>query len=346
MRKMYLLFFVGLISLVHCQKSKNGQQEEKAIPVTFSPVVQREVAPPIRTSGRIASSEQMKLSFKIGGIIDALHVDEGISVQKGEILAVLKQDEIEAQVRLARSGFEKAQRDFSRVQNLHADSVATLEQLQDAKTGLDVAESQLRIAEFNLEHARIVAPANGRILKKLAEGNELVSQGHPVYVLGREGQKLVRVGVTDTDIIRLQLGDSAAVELDAYKGVRFPATVTEIGGAPDPMNGTFEVELSLRPRPLNKKLVDGFFARVHIYPSKGDLCHIIPFEALVEADGDVAFVYHAGPDNRAKKEMVQIHHLIDGEVAVSQGLDNVDRVITHGAAYLKEGSLILPSEQQ
>ncbi len=345
MRTTILLFCAGLILFIQCQKSENGPFAEKAIPVTFADVTKRDVAPAIRTSGRLSSSEQMKLSFKIGGIIDVLHFNEGISVRKGDVLAALKQDEIDAQVRLARSGFEKAQRDYHRAENLHADSVATLEQLQDARTGMDVTESQLHIAEFNLEHARITAPADGRILLRLAEENELIAPGHHVYVFGGGGQDwLVRVGVTDSDVVRLHLGDSASVFLDAYKDLRFPARVTEIGGAPDPLNGTFGVELILHSNA--NKLVDGFFARVQIYPSQTESCFVVPFEALVEADGDHAFVFSPGPDNRAVKVSVRIHHLLDGEVAIATGLENVDRVVTQGAAYLKEGTLLFLSDNQ
>lgn len=339
MRRHYFFILGVFIILAGCRSKKDDAPMDRAIPVRTVRVEQKELSRPIHTSGRLSSSTEMKLSFKIGGIIEKLFGEGGERVEEGQILAALKLDEIQAQVTLARSAFEKAKRDHGRVKNLYADSVATLEQLQDAETGMEVARSQLAIAEFNLKHSSIVAPENGRILKKLAEKNELVGPGHPVYFFGTGGREwLVRVGVVDQDVVRLSLGDSALVTFDAYRGVAFPGIVVEIAGAPDPMNGTFEVELTIQQGKY--RLVNGFIARVDIFPSQKKWLHVIPFEAIVEADGNKASVFQPCPEDRARKLPVTIEYLMDDRVAVSRGLENVECVITEGSAYLRDGASI------
>lgn len=339
MHRSYFFVLGVFIVLTGCRSKKDEAPLDQAVPVRTVPVVQKELSRPIHTSGRLSSSAEMKLSFKIGGIIEKLFVEEGERVEEGQMLAALKLDEIQAQVTLARSGFEKAKRDYERVKNLYADSVATLEQLQDAETGMDVARSQLAIAEFNLKHSSIVAPEDGRILKKLAEKSELVGPGHPVYFFGTGGREwLVRVGVTDQDIVRLSRGDSALVAFDAYRDVKFPGTVVEMAGAPDPMNGTFEVELRIQQGKY--RLVNGFIARVDLFPSQKKWLYVIPLEAIVEADGNRASVFQPDPGNRVRKLPVTIEYLMNDRVAVSRGLENVEFVITEGSAYLRDGASV------
>jgi multidrug efflux system membrane fusion protein len=339
MKKDLMLFIISLAALTSCKSPNHKKHSDQTIPVRLTRVEKRLLSRPIRTSGLLSSSAEMKLSFKIGGIIEKLDVDEGDYVEKGQILAALKLDEIQSQVKLARKGFEKTERHYQRAKNLYADSVATLEQLQDAETGMEVARSHLNIAEFNLEHSKIIAPENGRILKRLAEKNELIAPGYPVFIFGTVGHDwIVRVGVTDQDVVHLTLGDSASVSFDAYEGVSFPAKVREIAGAPDPMNGIFEIELLLRQNQY--KLINGFIARVEIFPEKKKPVCLIPFDALVEADGKQSFVFLPSDDGKAIKQPITIAYLTNHKVAVSQGLENVNHLISDGASYLKEGAYI------
>jgi len=327
---------LGLVLVTACQKdSKNGSMKQ-SVPVRTAAVTVHDLSEAVRTSGFLSSEAQTKLSFKTGGIVDRLYAKEGERVRKGQVLAALKLDEIRAMVEQAKNGYEKAERDFSRAQNLYEDSVATLEQVQDARTGLNVAKSNLEIAEFNLNHSRIEAPSDGRILKRLAEENELIGPGYQAFLFGTDGTAwVVKAGVIDRDAVRLNLGDSASVVFDAFPGQRFAGTIRTMAGAPDPTSGLFEVEIDVRKGPHN--FINGLFADAEIFPSAKRKYRMIPFEALVEATGLVGSVYTVSKDSLARKIPVTIGFLTERTVAVEKGLENVDRVITEGSAYLDEG---------
>src|SRR5262245_23208964 len=93
----------------------------------------------INASGQFTTDDEAMLSFKTGGVIERIFVKEGDAMRKGQMLTTLNLTEINAQVQQAQLAYEKAKRDYQRTMNLHNDSVATLEQLQNAKTGLDLA---------------------------------------------------------------------------------------------------------------------------------------------------------------------------------------------------------------
>lgn len=333
-----MVSMIPLLIWLNCNSKANEIQSQEKVIVKTAPVRLQDISFPIHTSGRLASKTEMKLSFKVGGIIQKIFVDEGQTLKKGQILATLDLSEINAKVIQARSGFEKTKRDFERVKRLYADSVATLEQMQDATTALEIARSNLKVAEFNLQHSAIYSPVDGKVLKRFVEVNELIGVGMPAFIFGSSGKDwIVRVGVADCDIIRIQLADSAVVSVDAYPDVKFPARISEIAEAADPMSGTFEVELSVDTK--NYKIISGFIAKVEIFPAKKQRLFIVPIESLIEGDGHNGFVYTLATNReKAKKIPVKVGFILEKEVAIVAGLENVNQVITDGASYLTDGA--------
>ncbi|MBD3234734.1 MAG: efflux RND transporter periplasmic adaptor subunit [candidate division Zixibacteria bacterium] len=332
-----LLTLIMSMIITACGGKDDAYQEEKAIPVEVADVEYKEFVVPVHTSGRLSVGKEMRLSFKTGGVIEAFRVDEGERVRKGQILASLKLDEVKAQAEMAESSLDKAERDLKRIRDLYADSVATLEQLQNAETALQVARSKAEIARFNLEHSVIKAPADGIVLKQLLEVNELVGAGTPVLYVGTtEDAWTVDTGVPDGDVVRLRLGDSAQVIFDAHPSTPVEAKVTEIAESPDPITGTYEVKLSLEP--TKNKLLSGFSAKVTIYPEPESPQYFVPIDALIQANGYGASVFAIDSSNRAKRVDVQVEKLLGDHVAISKGLEGTERVITLGASYVAEGS--------
>ena len=104
------------------------------------------------------------------------------------------------------------------------------------------------------------------------------------------------------------------------------------------MNGTYEVELTVEQG--EHKLVNGFIARADLYPSQTKPSYLIPFQALTEAEGEHAFVFQPLPDNTARRLPVVIDYLLDDKAVIAQGLVGIPSIITEGAAYLTDGSII------
>src|SRR5438128_12578851 len=175
-------FVILLLSLVLAACGRGGAvapHAGDAVVVRVAPVTVDRIAPPVTAPGTLGPKEEVTLSFKVGGVVSRIFVDEGRVVRAGDTLAELDLSEIDAAVVRARSAAEKAERDLTRAQRLYGDSVATLEQAQNAETGRDVARAELETATFNRRYAIIVAPAAGVILKRSAEPGELVQAGMP-----------------------------------------------------------------------------------------------------------------------------------------------------------------------
>ena len=333
--KMLLLAFLIIITGCKPVAVKEVVKIE-GVKVRMAPVVVKEISLSLRSGGVVATSEEVKLSFKTGGIVARTYFKEGDPVKQGQLMAELNMSEINAQVNQARNGSDKAQRDYDRAKNLYADSVATLEQMQNAETALDVSKSILEMARFNQSHSKIVAPKSGVILRQLVKENELVAPGYPVYALGISGKNwIIRTALSDRDIVKVNIGDSASVVIDAWPGEPFSATVSQINEASNPMTGTYEIELKLSE--TKNRLASGFIANIEIFPSQKMSYWLIPMASVVEADGRTGYVYEVTPAGTAKKVKVTIATLYGEQAAISGGLENMKEVVSDGVAYLTDG---------
>ncbi|MBC7885947.1 MAG: efflux RND transporter periplasmic adaptor subunit [Saprospiraceae bacterium] len=293
----------------------------------------------ISVMGIIMSESEAKPSFKTGGIIQRTYVKEGDMVRKGQLLAILKMDEINAQVRQAEEGLAKAERDMKRVQNLYTDSVATLEQYQNATTGYEVAGRTTEIARFNQNYSKVYAPISGKIVKQMMRTGEITGPGTPVFAIMGIGNKdwVIKTGLIDRDWARIGLNDKVKVEMDAYPGKIYDAYISNKSSVGSNASGTFDVDIKFRNQPVN--LAAGLTANTFISTNSKESFSVIPIEALVKSDGNTAYAYTI-VEGKAKKIVLKIAKLLGDKVAVSQGLDGIEEVVTIGSMYLEEGDKI------
>ena len=147
-----------LSALWSCGSKEKAENltDSKTVPVKLAEVEQKQLATEIKGAGLLNSSREARLSFKTAGIIQKIYVEEGDKVRKGQLLATLNLTEINLQVAQYKEGVEKAKRDFQRAENLYKDSIATLEQKQNAETALRMAQQNLDIAKYNQNFSAIL----------------------------------------------------------------------------------------------------------------------------------------------------------------------------------------------
>ncbi len=296
---------------------------------------------PIYAIGHVASDEEVKLSFKIGGIISGLSADEGDYVKQGTQLASMRTTEIDAQVLKAQRALEKARRDLNRAQKMHREQAATLENVQDLTTLAEVSKADLDIAQFNQKYAKITSPVNGRILRKLAENEELVSPGQPIFIIASsQKSQVVKVSLSDRDITQINYGDKAKIFFDAFSKDTFEGSILQISESSDPRTGTFEVDIKVDRR--GKRLRNGYIGRVEILPRQITSYYKIPIDALVEGEGDLltVFIPEKG-DSIAYEIGLKPDFIGENYFTVKRSEDLVlNRVITSGAPYLLDKDVI------
>jgi RND family efflux transporter MFP subunit len=294
----------------------------------------------IISTGLLTTESEARLAFKIGGIVDKVLVNEGQSFKKGQLLSTLKVTEINAQVDQAKLALEKAKRDYARVDNLYKDSVATLEQWQNAKTGLDLALKAIESISFNQQFASIHAPASGFVTSKMSNEGEVVEPGTPVLSINTtEGNNwILKAGITDSEWTAISVNQKAEVILDAFPKKQFTAFVYRKLMVADQASGSFQIELKIAFN--TERPAVGMFGTAKILAGGSNKAITIPHEALIQADGDKAFVFVPQADNSVKKLPIVIQSFTDKLVVIQTGIEAGTKVIVSNTAFLNENSKI------
>lgn len=343
------IVLLGLLAFFAASCGDNKAAENKktteVIPVKLLPLQGQTAGnASIAVSGKFTTDDETMLSFKTGGIIQSLLVKEGDAIKAGQLLATLNPTEINAQVSQAQLGFEKAQRDYNRVLHLYQDSVATLEQLQNAKTAMGIAEELLKTATFNRSHSSITAPANGYVLRKLASEGQLVQPGTPIYETNgaQSGNWLLRVDLSNKQWAAIRVQDKASIDIESIPGKTFEGVVLRKTEGLNQASGTFSADIKLNGTKPGA-IAAGMFGKAIIQPATinaGDSTGpwAIPYDALMEGDGSTGYVYITKDNKTAHKVTVTISGMEKDKVIISKGLENAGSLIISGSAYLTEGS--------
>jgi multidrug efflux system membrane fusion protein len=309
-----------------------------AIAVRTAPVLHERAARPILATGVLAAKAEIKAAFKVGGIVASVAVREGATVRRGQVLAVLRSTEVDAAFEQVRQAAIKAKRDLGRVSTLYAKKAVTRELLDDATTAAAVARAQLRAAAFNRDHAKIRAPSDGRVLRRLLEPDEVVAPGQPVLVLsGDAAGWVLRAGLADRDVARVVAGMPVDVELSAWPDTKLTGTIQDIAAAATAV-GTYQIEIAVAAPEL--PLRSGLIGKLRIEPPASSEVALIPAVALRDGDGSAATVWSVNADGSVAAHAVRVAFFSGDLVAIASGLDAVTAVVTDGSAYLAPGSRV------
>jgi RND family efflux transporter MFP subunit len=327
-----------------CTESKGGNtsipKTSEPTPVRVISLEKKGVESVINTSGRISTDDETLLAFKIGGVVRSVLVNEGDAVKKGQLLATLDLTEINASLAQATFALEKAERDLARARNLYRDSVATLEQLQNVQTAYELTKQQMKAVDFNRSFAEIRAPFNGFVLKKFVNQGQVVGIGDPVLKANgaSSGKWILKAGLSDKQWAATRLQDEAKIQIDAFPNETFHGKVIRKSETSDPATGAFTVEIAVES--TKNKLATGMFAAVQIVSREKVQSWNLPYDAVLEANGNEAFVFITNDNKIAVKQPVTIGLFNNETIQVIAGLEDARSLVVAGSAYLTDQSPI------
>jgi RND family efflux transporter MFP subunit len=295
----------------------------------------------VDATGTFTSEEERVMSFKQGGILVQMRAEAGDRFRKGELLAQLEQVDMQVLLNQAELVLEKAIRDDSRAQQLYADSVATLEQVQNAATAKNLAQQDVDRVRSNLQWTQLVAPYDGYVLQSNMRAGQVVGPGTPVVIISnaKPDHWMVKVGVSERVWSQIQMGDQVEVRTDASNNQPVQGVVAKKAEAVDPTTGQMTLFVRLTSPPMGPIAV-GMLARVRLQKSKKEQGWYIPYAALLDGQQGTAYVFVTEDQKTVRKIPVQLGAMHDDEVFVTSGLENVRYVITSGGPYLNEKSNI------
>src|ERR1700691_3224570 len=220
-------------------------------------------------SASIVPYAQVTLAFQSSGYVDSIrqvkspsggmrNIDQGDWVQKGTVLAVVRQQDYLDKVQQAKAQLARAQADndkakltWERVSALYASQSATKPdydsaQAQLASTTASVSGAQAQVSEANvaLGYCSLQAPFSGWVVKRSIDLGSLVGPATNGFTLADTESVKAVFGVPDTSISRVRLGQHLAISTDALPQ-QFAGRVSAISPAADPKSRVFSVEVTI-----------------------------------------------------------------------------------------------------
>ncbi|KAF0178786.1 MAG: RND family efflux transporter MFP subunit [Alphaproteobacteria bacterium] len=329
--------------LAGCGKGADKDAAKAAAPpqVTVVAVSRDGAAGTVRASGLVAYQRETALSFKVPGVIARLNVDEGDRVSAGQSLASLNLTEYSANFAEADAALRTAESQLARAQTLHEKGLVAQARLDDAQLSVDRARAARQSTGFNRSQGVIIAPSSGVILRRSADPNQNVSPGQPVLTLGEVNSGLiVRAGIAASDAARIKTGDAATIRITGLPGETRTGRVTRVSAKSDAATGGFDVEIAVTPI---DGLRSGLVAEADIAASGGDgeAGPIrAPTLALLDARADQGVVLVVDAQNIAHRRAVQTAGLDRDSVLIVGGLEPGERVVSSGAAYVRDGQSV------
>jgi RND family efflux transporter MFP subunit len=312
--------------------------------------------------GQFSAVDHLELRAQVGGALTQIGFKDGDIVHKGDLLFVIdrvpyeiKLAQANAQLESATARLVLANRELARIQMLQARQVETAENLDQraadqraAQAAVDDAKAQIRDAQFDLDHCRIVAPFTGRI------GSHLVSVGNLISG-SRAGTSPTTLLATlvSIDPIYLNFDMSEAdymtflrarqkqngplaenVQVSLSDETRFTHE-----GALDRSSGTIHARATVPNSDL--LLTPGGFARVRLEAAPPAPALLVP-DASVLPDQSEHIVLTVGPNDVVTPKQVQIGDLRGGLRVIRSGLTPSDQVIIDGIPIALPGSKVTP----
>lgn len=315
-----------------------GQGADRATPVAVATVAPRDLARAVTVTGTIEPVRSIGVNSLLAGTVLALHVQEGDRVRGGQLLAELDARETRAQFERAQAVLVNAQTVFERNQQLAANKIITDAEFEQSRSAYNVAKSDAELWRTRVEFSRITAPSAGIVTAKLVEAGSAVSPNQRVFDLADVSLLVVRVQVSELDVVYVQRGAEVDVVLDAYPASPVKGYVRRVFPSADAQSRLVPVEVALDRFPEGVRARPGFLARLTFRLDQRPAALVVPAAAIgVGEEGQ--FVYVVDGDSLVRRA-VTLGITTEGLVEIRQGLSAGERVVTSGHTNLRPGTRV------
>jgi RND family efflux transporter MFP subunit len=328
-------------ALVACGGKPKTEAATQPTPVEAARVAAPDAAGAVTGAGTLERRREMALSFRIPGVLTAMKVEAGDRVSADQLIAAIDPAGVDARQQQTQADLERARRDIERDKTLFEKGYVSRQRIDDRQSTLKAAQAAYDAARFDRRWASLLSPASGVVLERRAQTGEVVAAGQVVARIADLSSPLVlRLPLSAREAARVRVGDVAQVKVEDFAEQTLTGRVTRVGEAADTRTGAIsvEIELSDPPAALRSGQVAHASLSVRSAPSATTAYARIPAEAVLEANGQRAFIYRFD-HGKARRTAVGFGGF-DGDDALVSGLPDGAQVITAGAGFVADGEAV------
>lgn len=329
---------VGLVAIAAI-KVGFDYQESRTNAATAAPkltqVERGDIVTTVSATGTIQPVNQVDISSKITGQIQEVRVKENEPVTIGQVLIVLDDSRLKAQVTQAREKLNNTAVNFQRNNRLKAIGAVSEQQLDNSRMEYNVAQANYDEVVEQLNESVITSPIDGVVIGKPLPAGQMVAQGisNPMVILtiADMSKMQIEAQVDETDIGKVAVGQKASFTVDTYPGKNFEGIVSSISRKATTTQNVVYYTVIVDVHDAQQQLMPSMTARLSIHAGESKNTLTVPLAAV---------------KTNAKQQQYVITYR-DGktqDVAVTTGLTGEDRVEITGGVH--EGEQIVLAQAQ
>lgn len=355
-------------------ETRSAGEAARPAPVEAAPVTRGPITLQRTFSGELEARAQFVVAPKVGGRVVRMHVRIADTVQRGQIVAELDDDEyaqavLQAEADLAVAGanlseatsaLTVAEREFKRTQKLVKQGIASASEfdaaaqnrmekqsrVQVSEAQVTRAESSLKIAKIRLGYTRVNADWSGGdevrvVAERYVDEGQTVAANDPLLLIVEPDPIIGIVYVSERDYALLSPGQPVSLTTEAYPGERFSGRIGRV--APVFRKSTRQARVEMTIDNPKQRLKPGMFIRALVVLDREPSAVIVPEQALTRRN-DRQGVFIVSPDGRSALWREVTVGIREGERVQVIGEGLTGRVVTLGQQLIEDGSAITVSE--
>ncbi len=345
-----------VLAATGCGKAQSsGASKTRLAPsVVVAKVVARDVPVEVHSPVDLRPLEQVDIGSKVLGYVDAVFVDRGDHVKRGQIVALVRPSDLPDQLAAARSSIGQikaqaalARTNYERASKLAPSGVVSQQELQSASAALASANSaeasaqaQISGLAIRLGETRITSPITGYVSARRLDPGALVGPpgGGAIITVVRMDRLRVFLTLNETDAMGVAVGMDAHVEVDALPGRRFMGKVVRVAPAFNPLTRTLEAEVQL-PNDAGE-LRPGMYGRGSILLETHPHAPVVLVDA-VQISSQQKYVFVLQGTKVERRAITTGTDVDDGAaLEVKSGLAAGEEVVIAGADGLADGTTV------
>jgi RND family efflux transporter MFP subunit len=349
-------FVLILFVLTSCSQGKSAEERPGINPIPIKTGKVRHVQEHefISVSGTVTSPEaSVPVSFLVSGKVIQVLPREGDFVEKGQLLAAIDPTDYNlslqaasAQAGQAKVALNRSKDEYARMKFLYESSSLAENDFekfkaayQSDKQRVDQAIANEKLARKHLNDASLYVPVAGFISRRSIEPGQTASSGHPVFEIVKLDPVEINVGVPETDIHLVRIGQTAAVTIPALPKNCFEGKVRVVNVSADPNTRTYMTRIVV-PNPTHILRV-GMVAEAWIQGDRVLDLITLPAETIMRdpQGATVVFVYYP-EQKRVYSKRVETIVVYGREVAIKSGLSGDEAIVFAGQEKLRDGAVV------
>ncbi|WP_335622081.1 efflux RND transporter periplasmic adaptor subunit [Bradyrhizobium icense] len=293
--------------------------------------------------GSVRAINGTDVSPQASGTVSALHFRSGTNVKKGDLLVELTADADIARLNALKATARLAQLTYERHSSLSTNAV-TQQTLDSDQATLKNAEAQVAEQQALLDYKSVRAPFSGRLGIRRVDLGQYIAAGTPIVTLQQLDPIHVDFHLPQQSLANISVGQTVDVTTDAYPDASFDGKISSINSEVDTETRTVLVRATVGN--ASERLLPGMFVNVTIETGEPKRYVTLPRTAIsYNSYGDIVYLVEkheqgkAGEvDGVARQTFVKTGPIRGNEVALLDGVESGDTVVTAGQMKLRHGS--------